>query len=196
VTRASAPKKAGGRGAGCWVPRTRNRRLARLPKRSRRTVRDAAGREARGRHFAEVGGTCCASRVSDTAEALYVLRCERPRGRNAARRADRVAGAREKRGSEKVPRAEAKPRKPFMRLGGAGLGSRVRPEVAHATAGRHRWTQLRAALHWGSPRGDGASEVRRLNRARRRTRSETFGRLTEASRFGMNRRLPTAWELR
>lgn len=102
--------RSAARPAGCWVPRTRNRRLARLRKRSRRIVRDAVRREARGRDFAEIGGTCCASRVGDTAEALFVLRCERPRGRNALRRADRVAGAREKRRSEKVPRAEAKPR--------------------------------------------------------------------------------------
>lgn len=46
----------------------------------------------------------------------------------------------------------------------------------------------------GDARGaTGASEVRRLDGPRRRKRSGTFGRLTEASRFGVNRRLPTAW---
>jgi len=46
----------------------------------------------------------------------------------------------------------------------------------------------------GDARGaTGASEVRRLDGARRTTRSGTFGRLTEASRFVVKRRLPTAW---
>lgn len=79
---------------------------------------------------------------------------------------------------------------------------RSRPRLSGSTRGRSRdrgptpVDTAHAAFRRGSPRGDGASEVRRLNAARRRTRSETFGRLTEASRFGMNRRLPTAWELR
>lgn len=131
MTRASALQQAGGRRAGCWVPRTRNRRLARLPKRSRRTVRDAAGREARGRDIAEVGGTCCASRVSDTAEALYVLRCVRPRGRHAAERADRVAGAREKRGSERC----LGPRRSQETVHAAW---RSRPRLSGSTRGRSR----------------------------------------------------------
>lgn len=76
-----------------------------------------------------------------------------------------------------------------MRLGGAGLGSRVRPGVAQATAGRRRWTQLHAALRRGSPQGDGASEVRRSKRARRRIRS---GNVRSAHRSEPVRHEPTA----
>jgi hypothetical protein len=86
-----------------------------------------------------------------------------------------------------VPRARAKPRQPFTRLGGVGLGSRVRPEIAANTAiaGRRRWTMLRR----GSPRGDEASEVRWRIRGRSRQRSGAVGRFAEVSRFGVNRGL-------
>jgi len=120
--------------------------------------------------------------------ALHRLVCVAPR-KGRSRRSRRIGSpirpdARE---SEKVPRARAKPRQPFTRLGGVGLGSRVRPEIAAntAVAGRRRWTMLRR----GSPRGDEASEVRRRIRCWSRQRSGAVGRFAEVSRFGVNRGL-------
>jgi hypothetical protein len=153
---ATARQTAGVRPAGCWaLRRTEGRRLALLQKRSGRTVRDAARCEARGSNAAELGGTCGASRVGDTAESSSCAP-----SRASVRTMRGGAGGpgtpvRTKHEGEKMPRAKAKPREPFTRLGRAGLGSRVRPEVARcATAGRRRRTQPCAALPRGSPRGD------------------------------------------
>lgn len=137
---------------------------------------------------ARTGGTCCASWVGDTAGALHRLVCVAPRkGRSRASRRIGSPIRPDAKGSEKVPRARAKPRQPFTRLGGVGLGSRVRPEIAANTAiaGRRRWTMLRR----GSPRGDEASEVRWRIRGWSRQRSGAVGRFAEVSRFGVNRGL-------
>lgn len=57
-------------------------------------------------------GTCCPSRVDDTAEALFVA-CSRPVLKRGGRRGDAQtgspAGAMDE-GTMKVPRTEAKPR--------------------------------------------------------------------------------------
>lgn len=154
---ATARQTAGVRRAGCWAhPNGREgRRLAPLQKRSGRTVRDAARREACGSNAAGIGGTCGASRVGDTAESSSCAPSRASARTWRAERADR------ERRSERSTRARRclGPRRSqenrFTRLGGAGLGSRVRPEVARcATAGRRRRTQPRAALPRGSPRGD------------------------------------------
>lgn len=188
---ATARQTAGVRRAGCWALRNKEgRRLASLQKRSGRTVRDAARCEACGSNAAEIGGTCGASRVGDTAEALRALRRARPRGRCGAERADR------ERRSERSTRARRclGPRRSqenrFTRLGGAGLGSRVRPEVARcATAGRRRRTQPRAALHRGRPRGDRGI---RGTPAGRRPEKNTLRAVWSAHRSEPVRREPTA----
>jgi len=66
--------------------------------------------------------------------ASRVLRLERDGAAGAAesgRRFGRIA-----RESEKVPRARAKPRQPFTRLGGVGLGSRVTTRDHNLGCGR------------------------------------------------------------
>jgi hypothetical protein len=138
---------------------SRGKRRAGGSRRSRNgaAVPTAMPRAARrsGENVAEIGGTRSASRVGDTAESSS---CAPPHA-SARTMRDGAGGpgtpVRTKHEGEKVPRAKARPREPFTRLGGAGLGSRVRPEVARcATAGRRRRTQLRAVLPRGRPRGD------------------------------------------
>lgn len=100
-------------------------------------------------------GRDCASRVDDMAEAPYATSLSSvPKGRT-------LGGART--GSPVRVSARGVRRcfgpnqsqEPFTRLGGGGLGPRVRPggralERACASAGRRRWTQLRSA---GEARG-------------------------------------------
>jgi len=117
-------------------------------------ARGAAFRKERGATPRGLEARTSASWVGDTAEASFAsreaasrkgLRLERdlPRKRAAAGApgSGRRSGRNNER-SEKVLRASARPRQPFTRLGGVGLGSRVfRPEIAcrsRADAGGHR----------------------------------------------------------
>jgi len=133
-------------------------------------ARCAARRKDRGATQARIGGTCCASWVGDTAEALTRLSCAASRkGRSGGSGRTGSPVRVETAGSEKVLRARAKPREPFTRLGRVGLGPRVRPEIAlrsRADAGGHYAPS-------GKPAGDEASEVRRQDR---RLGQTTLGR--------------------
>lgn len=128
---ATARQTAGVRPAGCWaLRRTEGRRLAPLQKRSGRTVRDAARCEARGSNAAEIGGTCGASRVGDTAESSSCAP-----SRASARTMRGGAGGpgtpvRTKHEGEKMPRAKAKPREPFHAAWRSG------PRLSGSTRGR------------------------------------------------------------
>ena len=190
---ATARQTAGVRPAGCWaLPiKTEGRRLAPLQKRSGRTVRDAARCEARGSNAAGIGGTCGASRVGDTAESSSCAP-SRP-------------SVRTMRGGAGGPGTPVRT-KHEGEEGASGQGETKRtvhaawwsgPRLSGSTRGRTMCgrgpTPEDAASRCASP-GDargatGASEVRRLDGARRTTRS---GNVRSAHRSEPLRREATA----
>lgn len=112
------------------------------------TARGAAFRKERGATPGGLEARTCASWVGDTAEASFASReaasrkglVSKERSYGSARIGSPIRTNNER--SEKVLRASARPRQPFTRLGGVGLGSRVfRPEIvmrSRADAGGHR----------------------------------------------------------
>lgn len=118
----------------------------------------APPRGGSGMSSAEVGARDRASRVGDTADASSLFSTL-----VVGKHADRAAGARETREARRCL-GPHRNQEPFMRLGGGGLGSRVRPGVAQATAGRRRWTRLRSA-----------GEARRATRHQRDVGRDAFG---------------------
>jgi len=107
------------------------------------TARGAAFRKERGATPRGLEARTCASWVGDTAEASFASR-EAPSRKGWSCGSARIGSpirTNNERG-EKVLRASARPRQPFTRLGGVGLGSRVfRPEIvmrSRADAGGHR----------------------------------------------------------
>jgi hypothetical protein len=167
MTRVSVPSSSGETVRSCESGSARIRRstktavaLAGRDHRSRNGSGNGAVHAARGAAFRKERGATprglgarAVPRGSVTRQKLsFASRRSRPerdgpeKDGSEKNRVTRAAGSGRRSGrrnerSEKVLRANAIPRKPFTRLGGAGLGLRViRPEIARAIAGRRRWT--------------------------------------------------------